>query len=195
MALDRLLATLAREAEEEAAELVRAARERRATALLEAESAAAAQRAAHLAARERELAAQATLAVEQERRATRRVELEARAEAIEKVLARAARDLPRWLEQPRVRACLTALVTGALDDLDGGRATVRAAPALVAPLVEQLGGRDGVTVTADDVVGAGARIVVGDGALEIDVTLESELARMRARLAFEVARSITEGAP
>lgn len=192
MALERLLASLAREADDEAEAVVRGACVRRARALADAESAAATRRARWLAEREQELTAAATVAVESARRATLQRELEARASLLARLFARAAEHLPRRIEAEAVRRLLARLVSEALASHGGEGALVRSSPGLAEVVAERCGARGGATVAGDAGVGTGAVIVLEGGSLEIDVTLESQLARMRPRLAAAALRALAK---
>jgi vacuolar-type H+-ATPase subunit E/Vma4 len=143
-----------------------------------------------LEAHERERRAAAELAVARSRRAARARLLAVRAGLLERVFAAATARLPDAAAGPAFRAELPARLAAARAALGDGPATLRGAPSLLATLRQMVKEGDGVAVRADPVVATGFVLASCDGALEIDETLATRLARRRQELALEIMRAI-----
>jgi len=110
--------------------------------------------------------------------------LQERQRFLEDVRRRAAELLPGAVDSPEYRARLGARLAEALEYADG-EATVRCAPALLAPLTELADGRARLEATA--AISDGFEIVARGGALRIDARLSTELDRLWPLFAVELA--------
>jgi vacuolar-type H+-ATPase subunit E/Vma4 len=190
MALAELLRSLEQEAEVQAA-AVRA--EARATADgIRAERAAElARRSAALRdARARDLEAAAARELEASRRESTRLVLEARAAALERVRRRAEQRLAATAADPGAVPLLARDLAVALEYL-GPAPVVVEAPA---PLLEALRGATAdtgrMTFVPADNGRHGLVVRSADGAVAVDASRESRLARAWPRLAIELARRL-----
>lgn len=110
--------------------------------------------------------------------------LAARARLLDRVDRAVQGMLPGVLKQPGYQHWLRGALEEALAGAGDAPVTIRCSPEL-ADMVRRLwAGRPGTSVTADATVGSGFRVRTVDGAVEIDATLESRLARERSRLAL-----------
>ncbi len=196
MALDRLLAALARETSERAAGLVRAAEEQ-ALALRTQEADACARREQqHREECAARLDAQTRRALAAARHAAVERVLLARAEVLERVMEAARARLAGLLEGDANRARVAAAVSDAIECAGDVEVVVHVSSPLLALLAPRFATRPAVRIDPDASVGTGGRVRAADGSFEIDATLESRLARSRAELLPEIARALAgEDAP
>jgi vacuolar-type H+-ATPase subunit E/Vma4 len=123
------------------------------------------------------------------------VALEARDLLLERVFERASQELSRALAAPEARAWLEARVVEALALLPQGGGRVSASSEGAAVLARALEGREDVSVETDPELSGGFRATSADGAVVIDVTAPSLIARARAGLAPEVLRGLASDRP
>lgn len=196
MALDRLLAALARETSERAAGLVRAAEEQ-ALALRTQEADACARREQqHREECVARLDEETRRAIAAARHAAEERVLRARAEVLERVMEAARARLAGLLEGDANRARVAEAVSDAIECAGDVEVVAHVSPPLLARVASRFATRPAVRIEADASVGTGGRVRAADGSFEIDATLESRLARSRAELLPEIARALAgEDAP
>ena len=195
MALDHLLAALERDAAETADRLV-------AEALAEASRLDA--RSTEEVARRREaevarVAEERRATMEREiagvRRRSRGEALAARARFLDRFEAALRREFPTLLARPEYLAELREEIAQGIGSFAGeGGVTVRCPGTLEKGVRNALPKEGRVELAVDEGVGNGFRLVSGDGALEVEDTLEGRLAARRDALARE-ALQLVGGAP
>ncbi len=188
-----LLDQLRRNALAEAAAHVEAAHvegERvRAAAALEA----AVHHAEVVAARESDVAVAFALATAEAAQQVRFNTLTARAEALDRIFAAAAAQLPAFADHPDLGAVVGRSIVQALRCVPAKGAVVRCNRAVadaVAPLLDALGVLPELVVV-DDTVPLGVRVASADGGVLVDATFARRLERDRAALAIAVAQQLT----
>lgn len=186
MALDELLAGLAREAAAEREALGASSRAEAARIVAAAHTRCAVERAAALGRLETERREKAAAEAARVRRATRHDVLEARGRFLDRVFAAATARLPRAGGEAEYLATLPRRLEMALACVGDAPAEIRCRPETADRLRKLSHGRAGLTVRADAEAPPGFRVVTADGALEVDATLEGELSRRRAALALEL---------
>ncbi len=115
--------------------------------------------------------------------------LDARRAVLDRVLSRAAALLEHANEDPAYRASLGARLSLALSFVRGP-ATIRCRPDLDLAVKHALGTSGSATVQTDAGMPAGFVVTSDDGAVEIDDTLGSRLARMGDALAIELLQEV-----
>ncbi|HET9986729.1 MAG TPA: V-type ATP synthase subunit E [Longimicrobiales bacterium] len=184
MALQHLLAAIARDGDEAARRELDAAREEAERILAEARARIEARLADRLKVRERTLRASLEAELAAERRRAAGELLRARWRLVERILADAAARLPAAAQSAAFAEALPAQLEEALAYLGDGGGVVRCPPPLVPLVSTLLAGRPGISVEACE-DGAGIRVLV-PGAVEVDDTLEARLRRLGPRLAMEL---------
>ncbi|MBX6363835.1 MAG: hypothetical protein IRZ00_08205 [Gemmatimonadetes bacterium] len=186
MALEHLLAAIEREGEAAVARELDAARGEAEHILADARARVEARRAERLAARERELRASLEAELAAERRRAAGDLLRARWRLVERIVEAARAELPAAVESAAFAEALPAQLEDALAYLGDDGGIVRCSPAL-APLVSTwLAGRPGISVEPCAEL-LGIR-VDGNGAVEVDDTLDARLRRLGPRLAMDLLR-------
>lgn len=186
MALEHLLAAIARDGEAAVARELDAARSEAERILAEARARVEARRADRLAARERELRASLEAELAAERRRAAGELLRARWRLVERILEAARAELPAAVESAGFAEVLPAQLDDALAYLGDDGGVVHCPPAL-APLVSTLlAGRPGISVEPSTGL-LGIR-VEANGAVEVDDTLDARLRRLGPRLAMDLLR-------
>jgi vacuolar-type H+-ATPase subunit E/Vma4 len=186
MALDELLATLTRSAEEKVADLLRVARDDAAAT----EAAAAAARRHRLegtvGAHRSALDAALEQAVTDASREASRSVLRVRAEVLARVVAEAGARLQQRRREPVVQQAAAALLDAAATYVPAEGGTARCAPEAQATL-EPVAHARGLQLVLDDTLGPGAVLRSRDGRLAVDATLEGLLLRRWPDEAIRVA--------
>lgn len=188
MALDRLVAALESEADAEAQGIVARARAEASAIRARSEKELADRRDAARTDREAEQRATVELALVNVRRDARRIVLEARQRLLDRVLAAARARFPDTLRTPVYRSGLPGQLGQALGCLGGRKGVLEVHPLIADQLRASLGAGASVELRSDAGVGSGFRLRSADGTLEVEATLESELARQAARVALEILR-------
>lgn len=193
MGFAELVARLERDADARVAAIESRARADVDAALAEGARSASATRERALAARRDARRARLALELAEARRRARADELRALHGVVDRVMQRAGELLDRIDRDsdPASLAALPAQIAAALRYVSGVDAVVRCRPSL-APLVRAaVAGHDArlaVEEAADMPVGVAIR--AQDGSVEVDDTLPARLARMRRRLAVDVAARV-----
>ncbi len=193
MALDHLLAALARDAEGEAERLLAEARAEAARIRADAQDRAQRVRADSLGGLEADRRAAMAVELAETRRAARRGVLEARAAVVARVFAEAGSRLPALLDDPCYRAALPNHLAEALSCVGGEESVVRCPPALAGTVGASVAGRPGVSVRAVADAPAGVTVETADGAIVVDNTLAGRLERGRRALELLVAARLEAG--
>jgi vacuolar-type H+-ATPase subunit E/Vma4 len=188
MALDRLVTALETEAEAEAQAILAKARAEASAIRERCEKELADRRDAARTDREAEQRATVELALVSVRRDARRIVLEARQRLLDRVLAAARTRFPETLRAPAYRSGLPGQLAQALGCLGGRKGVLEVHPLIADQLRASLGSGSSVELRSDAGAGSGFRLRSADGTLEVEATLESELARQAARVALEILR-------
>jgi vacuolar-type H+-ATPase subunit E/Vma4 len=190
MALEDLIRTRRRDAEQEAAAIQAAAQAEADAIRTRTDQDLAARRGSVLAEREAERRSAVELALSAARHEARRGVLEARARLLDRVFTAARDRFPAAVSAPEYRDILSRWLAEAIGCLAGRSGTLRGHPALREDLARLAAGRTGITLVDDPGVGSGFRLVSDDGAVEIDATLEDRLTRLEQRLRQEVLAAL-----
>jgi vacuolar-type H+-ATPase subunit E/Vma4 len=187
MGLEHLLDALERDANAQIDQLLAQARAEADGVTAAATTALAQRRGAAADARERTRLLEVEQAVTRARRSARRSVLEARERLLERVFTAARSALPAAAASAGYRAGLPAALAGALAALGDVEAVIRCPESLARDL-ERLRppATPPVRVVVDPAAGSGLRVASGDGAVEVDDTLETRLDRLRPDLARQV---------
>jgi vacuolar-type H+-ATPase subunit E/Vma4 len=186
MALEDLIQALRREADEEVAAILAAARTEVNAIHGQSEADLAARRGALQAKQDAERRSAVELALAVARRDARREVLEARARLLDRVFSAARTRFTGALVVAEYRAALPAQLADALGCLGDRPGTVRCHPDLLQELRRLVGNRTGIRVLPDPAVGSGFKVASEDGGVVIDGTLEDRLARLETRIKQEV---------
>ncbi|MBI4503329.1 MAG: hypothetical protein HY700_19500 [Gemmatimonadetes bacterium] len=190
MPLETLIATLAGEADAEAAgELARARAEADAIAAAAAERIGR-RRAAVLDTLERERRTEVERRLLHPRREARRLVLEARHALVQRVFAAARNRLSEALDSAAYRTTLQGRLEEALACVGDRPVTLRSYPRLTGEIERLIAQR--ARVVEDPAVGAGFKAVTDDGTLEVDGTLEARLHGLAAVLSLEIVGRIEQ---
>jgi len=182
--LPDLLAALERDAGAQAQAILAAAQGEAERVASETEARIAGQRAAARATTEAAHRGELERDLARIRREAQARVLAARARLIDRVTGAVQQLLPETINQPGYLETLGPAMREATAGVGDSPVEIRCTPALVASLRRLVAGRADTAVTADAAVGTGFRLRTTDGAVEIDATLESRLARDRERLAL-----------
>lgn len=121
--------------------------------------------------------------------------LGARAAALDRIFAAATTQLPALATHPRLAEVLGPALADALTYVPDGPVVVRCAGAVAGVVRAGIAasGRD-AAVRVGETVALGAIVESADGAVSVDVTFATRLARARARLAITIAKTLVAGA-
>ncbi len=190
---DDLTNELRRRAEETAATILDAARARVAEIEAATVREVAKMRADSLGHTESTLRAAARSNVAEAKQSALRALLLSRNQLVDRVIAKAIELLPEFSDSEAFVASVEADVADCLEFLGPGDATVRCSPSILAATRQAVKGHDGLTVRPDETIQAGFVIESTDGAVSIDHSLETRLARNRGPVATQVFRSLQGG--
>jgi len=184
MPLPDLLAALERDAGAQTEAILAAARAEAERVASETEARVAGQRAAARATTEAAHRGELERDLARVRREAQARVLAARTRLLDRVNRAVQQLLPGAISQPGYLETLGAAMREATAGVGDAPAEIHCTPSLVAPVRRLVAGRAHTAVTADAGVGSGFRLRTTDGAVEIDATLESRLARERVPLAL-----------
>lgn len=188
--IDALLATLEREAGAEVTRVMEEARAHAADLTAAAEQRMAERRAATLGKRETEARAQHERALAGLRLAARARVLQARAALLDLLFAALRAALPELSRSAAYRQDLAKEVQRLRAFAGDQAVTIRCTPALTTALQRLIKTNGHVRIRAEPRIAAGFRVTTADGALEVDGSLESRLARLRPQLALEAIAAL-----
>lgn len=179
MAIAELIDALERDGEAERAALRAAAEAEAEAACAEAARRRADWRRAELDSFRAERRRDAEAVIADAARRWRGAELSARAAALDRLYRATEAALPARLADPAV---VGALIDAALAAIGDRAATVRGPAALVPALRARAAERPLLAIAVDDTAGTGVRAELAGGAIAVDATLETALARAWPRL-------------
>jgi vacuolar-type H+-ATPase subunit E/Vma4 len=188
--IDALLATLERQATGEIARITEEARARADQLSAAGEQRLAERRAETLARTEAGARAQHGRALSAARAAARERVLAARTALIDRVFAMLTAELPALAGSGAYQAQLPQRVENLLRFAGEGRVTLECSPALTTTLQRIVTTNGRLRIQPDAGIQAGFRLRAEDGSVEIDGSLETEVERLRPRLALEALAAL-----